>query len=296
MSGVTFPKPFFVQRILLEAVDPVHMGTGAYGLGRVDLAIAREPGNRLPKIPGTSLHGAIRSYAAYRHGDRRCGGVGLTGRGHCTKPECPVCYAFGHVKGPEGGNSGTVSIGDARILLFPVHSMAGPVWVTSPEILAEFGVVLALQDRNKVALGKALKDKAYLNLGWLMLERDQEVDTTALPPQIPATVRDNVAVVSSGLFSRVVNSNLEVRTSVGINPDTGAADDQALFTYEAIPRAAFLWTEVVEDDYRTERFTPTNGWKRPLDVVWAGLEWVQYLGVGGMGTRGFGRLRAWKIA
>jgi CRISPR-associated protein Cmr4 len=271
------------------------MGTGGFRLGRVDLTIAREPATRLPKIPGTSLHGAVRSYAAYRYGKRNCAGVGLTGAKHCADPKCPICYTFGHIKGTEGGNSGTVSIGDARILLFPVYSLAGTVWATSPEALADFGVQVALHDQKRAGLGGALKDRSHLNLGWLMLERDQDVSSVALPPHIPLMVRERIVVVSEGLFSRVVNSNLEVRTSVGINPDTGAADDKALFTYEAIPRATFLWMEVVEDDYRTERFTATNGWKRPLDVVGAGLEWVQYLGVGGMGTRGFGRLRAWTL-
>ena len=34
-----------------------------------------------------------------------------------------------------------------------------------------------------------------------------------------------------------------------------------------------------------------KGWRRPLDVVRAGLELAELLGLGGMGTRGFGRVR-----
>ena len=49
---------------LLMSHDPVHIGAGGYRLGRVDNSIIREPGTRVPKIPGTSLHGAARSYAA----------------------------------------------------------------------------------------------------------------------------------------------------------------------------------------------------------------------------------------
>jgi len=37
------------RRYLFMTVDPVHIGTGGYRLGRVDLAIAREPGTNLPK-------------------------------------------------------------------------------------------------------------------------------------------------------------------------------------------------------------------------------------------------------
>ena len=60
-------RNFSLNRCLFMTVDPVHIGTGGYRLGRVDAAIAREPGTKLPKIPGTSLHGAARHYAAYRY-------------------------------------------------------------------------------------------------------------------------------------------------------------------------------------------------------------------------------------
>ena len=68
-------------------------------------------------------------------------------------------------------------------------------------------------------------------------------------------------------------------------------EDGALFTYEAIPRAAFLWMEVVEDNYRENFPNNTQNWQSPIEVVDSGLEWAEHLGVGGMVTRGFGRLR-----
>jgi CRISPR-associated protein Cmr4 len=53
-----------VLRYYALALDPIHVGTGRMRLGRVDLSIVREPGTNLPKIPGTSLAGAARAYAA----------------------------------------------------------------------------------------------------------------------------------------------------------------------------------------------------------------------------------------
>ncbi|MGH2581700.1 MAG: RAMP superfamily CRISPR-associated protein [Blastocatellia bacterium] len=47
------------HRYLLMTLDPTHIGAGGYRLGRVDNSIIREPGTNLPKIPGTSLSGAI---------------------------------------------------------------------------------------------------------------------------------------------------------------------------------------------------------------------------------------------
>lgn len=128
------------QRYVLMCLDPLHVGTGGTRLGRVDMDIAREPGTRLPKLPGTSLGGAIRQYAAYQAGSLRCAGAGLSeGKKHCGEPGCPICYTFGTATGKEGGQQGTVSLFDAHALLFPVHSMAGPVWVSTVGRLEEYG-------------------------------------------------------------------------------------------------------------------------------------------------------------
>ena len=63
-------------------------------------------------------------------------------------------------------------------------------------------------------------------------------------------VSKKIVLVHDALFSQIVNSNLEVRTSVAIDPERGAAEDKALFTYEALPRATFLTVDIVLDDYR----------------------------------------------
>lgn len=275
------------ERYLIMTLDPLHVGTGGSRLGRVDLSIVREPGTRLPKIPGTALHGAIRQYAAYCYGD-----LSTAGGGKKQNDSHPVNYTFGSIKeaGGDGGQSGRVSIGDGRILLFPVYSLAGPVWITCPSILAEFDITASVaDDKVKGAMGQE-----HLNLGWLMLSKEDGEFT--LPDHVPAAIKERAMLVSDKLFSQIVNSNLEVRTSVRIDPETGAAADKALFTYEAIPRSAILWLDVVEDDF--SRKFPKDDAKakelkheRPLDVVTAGLKLAELLGIGGMGTRGFGRVR-----
>jgi len=314
----------------LMTTDPVHIGVGGSRLGRVDNSIVREPGSRLPKIPGTSLHGAIRSYAAFRFGSPDCAGQ----TNHCGDPCCPICQTFGYAKGitEEQTRAGLVSISDARLLLFPVYSLAGPVWVTSPTALRDAGAenVPDVAD-EKVLLPQTLSRHRHLNLGWLMLPRaNRGQDGFFVWPQemndVPETIRQRAVLVSDALFSIIVNSNLEVRTSVSIDPNTGAALDKALFTYEAIPRTAILHMEVVVERHRGNFPTGDNcatekerreeaflrdepgaeeklaifkkweeasvDWQSPIDVVKAGLDWMADLGVGGMGTRGFGRVRA----
>ncbi len=335
-----------VKRSLFMTLDPVHIGTGGYRLGRVDAAIAREPGTKLPKIPGTSLHGAARHYAAYRYNKLRCAGQGGEGGGHCGLDSCPICYTFGFAKGSDAqGYAGVVNISDARILFFPVSSMQGPVWVSTLEILQEAGI--GCKNNNwpddaeawttmKGKMGSGNTDS--INLGWLMLgcKAGLELDCKELGEDKEfRAINERVVLVREYLFSRIVNSNLEVRTSVSIDPQTGAAEERALFTYEAIPRATFLWTDIIVDDYRGGKLWQNGGikwcchieqnkngnetiyydndqragalypnknkadnsgdsskaWKNAVDVVTAGLEWCEHLGIGGMGTRGFGRLR-----
>jgi CRISPR/Cas system CMR subunit Cmr4 (Cas7 group RAMP superfamily) len=69
MNEATATKKLYEhRRFVFMTLDPVHIGAGGYRLGRVDNTITREPGTNLPKIPGTSLAGAARSYAAMRYG------------------------------------------------------------------------------------------------------------------------------------------------------------------------------------------------------------------------------------
>jgi CRISPR-associated protein Cmr4 len=296
------------QRHLFMTLDPVHIGTGGYRLGRVDNSIVREPGTKIPKIPGTSLHGAARSYAAQLYET-----PGAAGQSHDTvehPDQNPICYTFGYIKKSKNETdtdkatiySGVVNIFDAHILLFPVHSLIGPVWVSTVERLEDSGFSVhnlpSTWNTDTVALTWNRTDP--LNLGWLMFGVAGTVTVTA--PQNWQSekrwqaIKDKIILVKDALFSQVVNSNLEVRTSVAIDPETGAAEEGALFTYEAIPRAAFLTNEVVLDDYReafpTIAKVPTGGdsWNDSLDVVKAGFRMIEWLGVGGMGTRGFGRM------
>ena len=309
------------RRYLLMTLDPVHIGAGSYRLGRVDNSIVREPGTRVPKIPGTSLHGAARSYAAQLYETPEA--AGQTHDKVADPDQNPVCYTFGYIKKNQNGQdvktySGVVNIFDAQIVLFPVHSLVGPVWVGTVERLREAGFEVSNGP------GGCAKDTALLtfartdplNLGWLMVNTGGQVAVYAptewQTEQRWKAIEDKIVLVHEALFGHIVNSNLEVRTSVSINPETGAAEDKALFTYEAIPRATFLTVEVVLDDYQAEqegwrlgqisqtgksngngKVKPLPGnavWQSPLDVLDAGLRLIEWLGVGGMGTRGFGRI------
>lgn len=308
-------------RYLLLALDPIHIGAGGYRLGRVDLSIAREPGTGVPKIPGTSLSGAARAYAAQRAGRPTCAGQGQPrgeNNGHCGRDNCPICYTFGSLysRGSDRqriqqARAGTVNLSDARLLFFPVVTAEGPVWITTRDRLVVAGFNRAeLVEPGPEEVLLTLERNDALNLGWLLLDPGQAGAIT--PPSSSGwaaadqwqAISKKVGVVREGLFGQIVNANLEVRTSVSIDPLTGAAEEGALFTYEALPRASWLVGEIVVDDYRrafpAEQGVNLGLGSSPLDVAKTGLGLIEYLGIGGMGTRGFGRAQMvsepWHVA
>jgi len=282
------------------ALDPIHVGTGGMRLGRVDLSIVREPGTNIPKIPGTSLAGAARAYAAMQVNGKfpGCAGQG----GHCGQPDCPICVTFGFSKGSGASFQGLAQFSDARLIFFPVHSLAGPVWVTCPEMIEALEITETEPSDKQVRVASGVKRSGKLNLGWLMLEVEGNAfSVDGKLSAIPDDIKNRAVLVSNKMFGHIVNDNLEVRTSVSIDPRTGAAAEGALFTYEALPRACVLYFEVVISDpkfYQINGQQPLNtgGKQQVIDTVRKGLTLFEFLGVGGMNTRGMGRLRVLNIS
>jgi CRISPR-associated protein Cmr4 len=128
-----------------------------------------------------------------------------------------------------------------------------------------------------------------------LLDKAEALLQVIPPPDFSAAewsrISSRLALVSDRLFGHVVNSNMEVRTSVSINPGTGAAEEGALFSYEAVPRGSVFTLELLEDDYRKSfPVAPEPPWNSPSSVAVSGLGMARWLGIGGMGTRGFGRI------
>ncbi len=272
------------QRMLFMTLDPVHIGAGGYRLGRVDMTIAREPGTSLPKIPGTSLAGAARSYAAMRYGKPDVAGQHKNYAG--SRITCPIIYTFGTATdtSPSGSvnQAGTVSIGDAHILFFPVHSMAGPVWVSTVDkvrdVWGQNSVTLPQEPTDDTVVTSMNWDKE-LNLGWLLFTATKGLTIT--PPKSTdewSAIADRIVVVEDDYRT---NGN-----GASAFPQTGK-------------QCKIEQNEKGEKLYKDNE-GPSLGerWNQPLDVVKAGMKLIQYLGVGGMGTRGFGRMRLvtdWKV-
>lgn len=279
-------------KYLAKCLDPVHIGTGGYRLGRVDMSIVREPATGIPKIPGTSIAGAIRAYAEMSKKEKD----GL--------PDIDI--VFGTTDG-DRIKQGMLRFYDAEIALFPVRSQLGTVWISTLERLKDWfqlstdGEEIALpeelQDEDKVIALKGMDDSKPIHLGWLLLETvKKEADIKIQLPQKLSFMK-RLVLVSDKLFHHLVNDNLEVRTSVHIDDETGAAQTGGLFTYEAIPRSTVLGFEVAIDSRRGNGVT-AKGEKSSVSsndvekLLQKAFDILKVLGIGGMGTRGFGRIEA----
>jgi CRISPR-associated protein Cmr4 len=120
--------------LFIYVETPLHAGTGR-GLGAVDLPIQRERTTGYPIIQASSLKGRLRAEARGKSKDNPTSEEKQ--QGWLSTQE------FLAIFGPETGNAsdyaGALSTGDARILLFPVRSLAGVfAWTTSVDALARF--------------------------------------------------------------------------------------------------------------------------------------------------------------
>lgn len=297
-----------------RALDPIHVGAGGYRLGAVDNTIVRDPATGVPKIPGTSITGVIREFATIHtmESDEECKKKNNEEeKRRCAEEE--IKQYFG-----DENKQGMLRFYDGEIVFFPVSSIQGTVWITTKELLEYwFGEVKdnneekvkipengEVKDNNgeKVKIPKEIEDKAYaikgvntnnnkpLNLGWVLLEveRVQNGKDVVLPSQLEQWVK-RILIVSDKLFSQIVNDNLEVRTSVRIDPTTGTAAEGALFTYEAIPRGTIIGFEVGIDTRREDN-------KEIIEsLIVATFPYLKLLGIGGLGTRGFGRIEIMEL-
>jgi CRISPR-associated protein Cmr4 len=149
--------------LYLYTETPLHAGTGR-GLEAIDLPIQRERITHYPMVYASSLKGRLRAEAAAHWGE--------------TDPR--LLSIFGQAE-DAGAFGGAISPGDARLLLFPVRSLAGVfAWTTSPSVLQRFV-------RDTAALNQALPADLQQQIGALALGEGQALVAAADSPVIVGT-------------------------------------------------------------------------------------------------------------
>jgi CRISPR-associated protein Cmr4 len=189
-------------------------------------------------------------------------------------------------------------------LFFPVYTRLGTKWITSKQILNDLEPDICKsisepEDKGEDSVFCNLETGTSLNLGWLnfkVSKRDIDFfdkigadDFKDNFKEVIDFIKDKIVIVSDSVISQIVNSNLEVRTSVSIDPITGAAKDKALFTSEAIPRGTVFYGNV-----RIQNPFGENGNISEANIIEAledSKKYFEVMGIGGMTTRGFGRIK-----
>ncbi|SHH27788.1 CRISPR-associated protein Cmr4 [Thermosyntropha lipolytica DSM 11003] len=251
----------------------------------------------------------VKGYEANRYAALKCAGqdespglniadVEEKDTGHCGR--CLVCRGFGFSKKDQSWQ-GMIFFSDLNILFFPVFTREGTRWISTPSLMQEAGLLGDAETEEEEAIkvcftGEEVEEtkEGAINLGWLYLPyRWEKMNYRGLKIGRWELRAEDIVLVEKEFFSSIVNSNLEVRTSVAIDPLTGAAREKALFTSEAVPRGTIFKGEIRIFDKAAfaglleEELPSEQQLKNALED--AG-RFFHTLGIGGMTTRGFGRM------
>lgn len=117
------------EMLIFHVESSLHAGAGA-SIGHIDNPLQREKATNNPIVQANGVKGALREFFE---------------KIHSTETD-KINAAFGTSDGNDG--AGAVSFGEARLLFFPVRSLAGVfAYVTCPTVVARF-------QRDLAALGK----------------------------------------------------------------------------------------------------------------------------------------------
>lgn len=237
----------------LYSVTPVHAGSGAE-LSVIDLPIQREKHTQFPIIWGQSLKGVLKSNYRNKNGDGK------------------TDIIFGPEK--EGSeHASAISVGDAKILLFPVRSLKGVfAYVTCPMILKRFQEDLELagiksNSENFDVQGDNVvirKDSVVGADGQVILEdillkvyNEQSLPSVVdkIPELLPIdndTLNKRLAIVSDDLFKAFVTMNTEVIARTRINTKRGTVETGGLWYEEFLPSDTVLYSTIAVGEPKKE--------------------------------------------
>jgi CRISPR-associated protein Cmr4 len=269
MGGVRIM--FEAKRMLFIYVEtPLHAGTGR-GLGAVDLPIQRERTTGYPIVQASSLKGRLR--AASDPDFNANLQSKLSKKEHLS--------IFGPDTGNASDHAGALSVGDARILLFPVRSLIGVfAWTTSRDALARFlreaqmvGLQVHWQLPPEPAKDIALVSGAVLKAGEsVVLEEfrftpdESQTDTVkkigrwladnALPQTGYEYWKDalpeKLCILPEDAFRDFVLYGTEVQTHIKLDPGTKTVAGGALWTTESLPVDTFLYAPLMATKSRAK--------------------------------------------
>jgi len=227
--------------LFVHALSPLHPGTGQ-GVGSIDLPIARERSTGIPYLPGSSVKGVLRDAAS----------------GRLDKDK--LLALFGPETGSASEHAGAAVFGDARLLLFPVRSLAGVfAYVTSPYLLERFAREASLTGLEPPALpaapasdeGCRLAPKSALRVGEKVYLEDLDLslqESADLQPwerwlaqRSGAPVEGRLCVVHDNVMGFLLETATEVVARIRLEDETKTVAQGALWYEESLPAESLLY-------------------------------------------------------
>ena len=249
--------------VFLYAVSPVHMGAGT-AAGVIDNPIQRERHTGHPSFAGSGIKGAL------RHGFEAIGG-----------DPALVDRLFGPSSRSDELHAGSLSIGDAQLVVFPIRSLKGGfVYATCPQALARAQRLLALigvacawsipevaegacvmANPSLLSSGDRLHLEAFeyqARISAALPELAADLAGQAMPAgeayaYFRAKLSQDLVVLSDTDFSYFVEHATLVEPHVRIDETTGTAASGGLFYTENLPPEAVLLAPLMASATRSAK-------------------------------------------
>ena len=249
--------------LTLYTRTPLHVGSGT-SVDVVDLPIMRERITGFPVIPSTSLKGVLRQWA---RDARKPDATPLL-----TEDEARTLFGEDRPADQKAGitaHAGCVQIMEAKLLAFPVRSLAGCfAWLTCPAVLERFQrdtgllkhadgkpLLIPQPPKDEVVAGTDLQVNSLvvleeyaltLNRGLKPKDEDrklvEKLVSLAPDPLWTGNLGARLAIVHDENFQHFVTTCTEVVARIKISPETRTVDGGALFNQENVPCEALFYS------------------------------------------------------
>jgi CRISPR-associated protein Cmr4 len=230
----------------LFARTPVHVGAGN-SVGAVDSPVMRERHTRIPIIPGSSLKGVLSDL----WNEVEDGKIVRSAEGKAL---------FGEDDMNQNAQAGTLLIGEARVLAFPVRSAKGMfAWITCPLVLNRYARDVGAEfDLPTVSGMNALAGSTLTSSLRKMILEEYVFDVSDEPSaalrdglasifdgdHVWSGIKEQLAVVSDEMFQHFCENACNVVTRIKIDDQTGVVVPGALFNLEEVPSETLFYTTV----------------------------------------------------
>jgi CRISPR-associated protein Cmr4 len=260
--------------LFLYVETPLHAGSGT-SLGIVDLPIQRERTTGYPIVQASGLKGCLREVA-----------------GNDVQK---IKIVFGPDTQGASEHAGAVSVGDARILLFPVRSLMGVfAWVTSRDVLARFkrDAEMARMSMQWTPTGPATDDRALVTSNVVVSDNRvvlEEFAFTAESSRDAHAIADWLAqnalpsgpdydywrqalpqrlvILPENAFCDFTQFSTEVISRIRLDDEKKTVARRALWSEEHLPSDTLLYATLFASKPRVKDADLPDDWRKASDKV-----------------------------